>query len=103
MSQPQLSQNTSDFFLPLKWSLCAETCVPRVDVGTEHGAMITLKWSLISSRVFLFPSKSQSLPVPSLLARVRSPHGHVDITFAGCIVAGEHGIGGPARFAAPTE
>ena len=51
-----------------------KTCVPRVDVGTEHGAMITLKWSLISSRLFLFPSMSPSLAVPSLLARARSPH-----------------------------
>jgi hypothetical protein len=27
-----LSQNTSDFFLPLKWSLSAETCVPITKV-----------------------------------------------------------------------
>ena len=33
--------------------------------------MITLKWSLISSRVFLFPSKSPSLLVPSLLAQMQ--------------------------------
>ena len=65
--------------------------------------MITLKWSLISSRVFLFPSKSPSLPVPSLLARAQSPHGHVDITFAGGTVAGEHGIGGRACFAEPSD
>ena len=32
VSQPQLSQNTSDFFLPLKWSLCAETRVPITKV-----------------------------------------------------------------------
>ena len=71
----------------------------------SHGGSITspLKWSLISTRVILFPSKSVSLPVPSVLARARSPHGHVDITFAGCIVAGEHGIGGRVRFAEPTE
>ena len=32
VSQPQLFQNTSDFFLRLKWSLCAETCVPITKV-----------------------------------------------------------------------
>ena len=73
-------------------------CVPRVCVGAVRGAMITLMWSLISSQVFLFPS----LPVPSLLARAQIAHGHVDITFAGGSVAGEHGVGGRERFAEST-